>query len=221
MSTLPSLRRNSGITSPRRFPSSIARARGAMSGFSFTAPNPRWTLNFANSAARSARSDHGQCNVTGAVVTATRPFRAHHRNAVCAVEGLIRAQSVLCSVRDVFSAAPHTRPQSPAVLAGNRSADSSKFSRTLSAPCRAVRALPLFARTRQLHTREGFYSAAAGGSSAPNPSPTTPPKEHATALSVLVAAVLAALNFLPQNCPARPLCVAALAAQQALTNHGE
>lgn len=70
-------------------------------------------------------------------------------------------------------------------------------------------------------TREGFsYAAAAGGSTASSTSPTTAP-ENASAISVLVAAVRAALDFLPRDCPVRPLCIAALATQQAMTHHGE
>ncbi|KAH8036075.1 hypothetical protein HPB51_017127 [Rhipicephalus microplus] len=70
-------------------------------------------------------------------------------------------------------------------------------------------------------TREGVsYAAATGGSTAHASTSTTTTPENASAISVLAAAVLAALDFLPLDCPVRPLCIAALATQQALRQHG-
>ncbi|KAH7940573.1 hypothetical protein HPB49_002074 [Dermacentor silvarum] len=54
---------------------------------------------------------------------------------------------------------------------------------------------------------------------APRP-PVTSPDSRDAVIALLSAALAYATEFLPQDCPARPLCAAALAAHRALANHG-
>lgn len=75
-------------------------------------------------------------------------------------------------------------------------------------------------------TRQGLlYSSIAGGSSnnelpASTPADPSASARRDSAIAVLAAAVRTALEFLPPNSPAHSLCVAALATQQALNQHG-
>ncbi|KAH7980220.1 hypothetical protein HPB49_013890 [Dermacentor silvarum] len=61
----------------------------------------------------------------------------------------------------------------------------------------------------------------AGNTATPAPRPPVTTTDSRDAVIALLSAALAyATEFLPQDCPARPLCAAALAAHRALANHG-
>ncbi|KAH7978665.1 hypothetical protein HPB49_006329 [Dermacentor silvarum] len=61
----------------------------------------------------------------------------------------------------------------------------------------------------------------AGNTTTPAPRPpVTSPDSRDAVIALLSAALAYATEFLPQDCPARPLCAAALAAHRALANHG-
>ncbi|KAH7979797.1 hypothetical protein HPB49_011093 [Dermacentor silvarum] len=61
----------------------------------------------------------------------------------------------------------------------------------------------------------------AGNTSTPAPRlPSASPDSRDAVIALLTAALAFATEFLPQDCPARPLCAAALAAQRTLASHG-